>query len=271
MQKPQNISVLKSDPDLEPPTILFDSISIEFLSPLSRKLPRRAKHNSYPRIPIHRVLTEPELRNISPRNSSRIPLIRWSRSRVSIGIVHRWFISMLGARAPATQDRRFSPLPSPSPPGSWHGCLFSPLRNPSESSSWLSAKCRAKRYDKAASSSFKRCILVRARCVTSLSIISYVYTCTYHEEGRIHTGRTVNWLLFREFFSFLPIAAIEEVWEKDHEKRSIDCSSNGDNWKRIRSATVSFWQKVEGIFEISFLIMEKYIFVIFKIAAISLE
>lgn len=67
MQKPQNISVLKSDPDLEPPTILFDSISIEFLSPLSRKLPRRAKHNSYPRIPIHRVLTEPELRNISPR------------------------------------------------------------------------------------------------------------------------------------------------------------------------------------------------------------
>lgn len=117
MQKPQNISVLKSDPDLEPPTILFDSISIEFLSPLSRKLPRRAKHNSYPRIPIHRVLTEPELRNISPRNSSRIPLIRWSRSRVSIGIVHRWFISMLGARAPATQDRRFSPLPSPSPRG----------------------------------------------------------------------------------------------------------------------------------------------------------
>lgn len=113
MQKPQNISVLKSDPDLEPPTILFDSISIEFLSPLSRKLPRRAKHNSYPRIPIHRVLTEPELRNISPRNSSRIPLIRWSRSRVSIGIVHRWFISMLGARAPATQDRRFSPLPLP--------------------------------------------------------------------------------------------------------------------------------------------------------------
>lgn len=38
MQKPQNISVLKFDPDLEPPTILFDSISIEFLSPLSRKL-----------------------------------------------------------------------------------------------------------------------------------------------------------------------------------------------------------------------------------------
>lgn len=41
-------SILKSDPDLEPPTILFDSISIEFLSPLSRKLPRRARNNSYP-------------------------------------------------------------------------------------------------------------------------------------------------------------------------------------------------------------------------------
>lgn len=180
---------------------------------------------------------------IYPRgNSTRIPLIRWSRSRVSIGIVHRWFISMLGARH--LRHRIVVSLLS-SPPAGVVTRL--PIFTVTQSQ-WIlfltfgQMSCETRR-DKA-SSFFKRCILVRARCVTSLSIISYVYKCTYEDDddGRIHTRRESKLAFVSRFFFFffLPIAPIEE----SVGRRSTDCSSNGDNREGMRSATVSFCEKV---------------------------
>lgn len=145
--------------------------------------------------------------------------------------------------APATQDRRFSPLLS-SRRGRDTAAYFhryaipvNPLpdfrpnvvRNETGQSFFVFQALYPR---------------TRARCVTSLSIISYVYKCTYEDDddGRIHTRRESKLAFVSRFFFFffLPIAPIEE----SVERRSTDCSSNGDNREGMRSATVLFCEKV---------------------------
>lgn len=155
---------------------------------------------------------------IYPRgNSSRIPLIRWSRSRVSIGIVHRWFISMLGARH--LRHRIVVSLLS-SPPAGVVTRL--PIFTVTQSQ-WIlfltfgQMSCETRR-DKA-SSFFKRCILVRARVASPLYPLLAMYirapTRTTTTVGSTHDGK-VNWLLFRDFFFFFFFA---------------DCSDRGVGWE----------------------------------------
>lgn len=105
--------------------------------------------------------------------------------------------------APATQDRRFSPLLS-SRRGRDTAAYFhryaipvNPLpdfrpnvvRNETGQSLFVFQALYPR---------------TRARCVTSLSIISYVYTCTYEDDddGRIHTRRESKLAFVSRFFFF---------------------------------------------------------------------
>lgn len=133
-----NISIPKSDPDLESPTFFSTQSPLNFSIVSKNLLPREisAKNHSH-RIAQHSPAEFLEkFRSLGGRDPA-------CRSENGSSMIH------LRCLVHGTCDRIVSPPPPPRVVTLDY--LFSPLRNRNESSSWLSAKCRAKRDDKASS------------------------------------------------------------------------------------------------------------------------